>query len=104
MIERFGSCHCSESKPASEVIQKATEYLHNPDKWGRYNLINRNCEHFAVFCKTEQLASGQVGRTLIGWIQSLLEEGLVTRQGRIQDFRKGVLKLINNSYNTCWVL
>ena len=67
MIKRFGSCHCSESRSASDVIQTATEYLHNPDKWGRYNLINRNCEHFAVFCKTKQLASGQVGRTLGGF-------------------------------------
>ena len=60
LIKKRGSCHYNKSRPASEVTQTAYEYLQNPQKWGTYNLFTKNCEHFAVFCKTQRNAASQL--------------------------------------------
>ncbi len=47
-----GTSHTSCSRPAQEVVRVAKELLQNPESWGTYNLVYRNCETFAYYCKT----------------------------------------------------
>ncbi len=47
-----GTSHTSFSRPSKEVVRTAKEMLQNPENWGMYNLVYRNCETFAYFCKT----------------------------------------------------
>ncbi|KAL3728026.1 hypothetical protein ACJRO7_032728 [Eucalyptus globulus] len=49
-----------DTKSPKEVINKAWE-LHEGDNFGKYDLLNNNCEHFATFCKTGIRASAQIG-------------------------------------------
>ncbi|XWS64723.1 hypothetical protein CRYUN_Cryun05aG0028200 [Craigia yunnanensis] len=53
---------CSTSKcclPPETVVHNANE-LHNKNGFGRYDLLENNCEHFATFCKTGIPSSEQV--------------------------------------------
>ncbi|XP_076882722.1 protein LEAD-SENSITIVE 1-like [Bidens hawaiensis] len=45
-----GTCTMAESDPSEEVIHRAT-YLHE-NGYGKYDLMNNNCEDFALYCKT----------------------------------------------------
>ncbi|KAI3756319.1 hypothetical protein L1987_56139 [Smallanthus sonchifolius] len=45
-----GTCTTAESDPPEEVIYRAT-YLHE-NGYGKYHVMNNNCEDFAVYCKT----------------------------------------------------
>ncbi len=47
-----GTSHTSPSRSAEDVVSTAKEFLSNPDSWGTYNLVNRNCETFSYYCKT----------------------------------------------------
>ena len=47
-----GTSHTSCSRPAEDVVSTAKEYLSSPESWGTYNLVYRNCETFAYYCKT----------------------------------------------------
>ena len=89
MMKRFGSCHCNESRPAKEVIQTAKEYLSHPETWGSYNLFRRNCEHFAVYCKTKRESSAQVEGPVGGFISVVisheLEKSKVLRQNNLEE-------------------
>lgn len=51
------------------VIKTAEELKKNPDKWGKYDLLKNNCEHFATYCKIGIAVSTQVNKK----ISSLLE-------------------------------
>ncbi len=48
----YGTSHTSCSRPAEDVVRTAKELLSNPMSWGTYNLVHRNCETFAYYCKT----------------------------------------------------
>ena len=52
LFKRCGSSHSISCRPARDVIQTAIYYLHNPEEFGRYNCCCRNCQHFAIHCKT----------------------------------------------------
>ncbi len=52
MFKKSGTSHVLESLPASEVVETAERYCMNPDAWKDYHLLNNNCEHFCIFCKT----------------------------------------------------
>ena len=41
-----------QSQSPAVVIRRAKEYLRNYWKWGEYDLMENNCETFAVHCKT----------------------------------------------------
>ncbi len=58
-----GTCHMSCSRPAEDVVSTAKEFLNNPESWGTYNLVYRNCETFAYYCKTG--AESLIGNTNI---------------------------------------
>lgn len=59
MLMRLGtSTTLPVTKSPQEVVNKACE-LHEGDNFGQYNLINNNCEHFALFCRTGIRASAQ---------------------------------------------
>ncbi|KAM0030192.1 putative LRAT domain-containing protein [Helianthus debilis subsp. tardiflorus] len=45
-----GTCTTAESDPPEEVIHRA-KYLHE-NGYGKYDLMNNNCEDFALYCKT----------------------------------------------------
>ncbi|XP_048134183.1 protein LEAD-SENSITIVE 1-like [Rhodamnia argentea] len=52
MLARPGTCTtlpCTKSR--DQVIEKATK-LHADNAFGDYSMISNNCEHFAVFCRT----------------------------------------------------
>ena len=53
----LGTSHTTPvpSLPADVVLQRAKEYLNDPESWGKYNLWKRNCEDFAYYCKTGHL-------------------------------------------------
>lgn len=51
-----------------DVIKTAEWLKDNPDKWGEYDLLKKNCEHFATFCKIGIAVSTQVHQK----IESLL--------------------------------
>jgi hypothetical protein len=42
------------------VVENAKQLLANPEKWGEYNALLNNCEHFAMKCKTGIAVSLQV--------------------------------------------
>ncbi|KAK6932817.1 LRAT domain [Dillenia turbinata] len=48
---RAGTCHRTQSRPPSEVIERAIQFLEREKDFGVYNLFNNNCEQFAVVCK-----------------------------------------------------
>ncbi|XP_022720034.1 retinoic acid receptor responder protein 3-like [Durio zibethinus] len=50
--------HCC-SKAADEVVKTATDFLERND-FGPYRLLKRNCEHFAVYCKTGSATSPEL--------------------------------------------
>ncbi|XP_020533454.1 lecithin retinol acyltransferase isoform X3 [Jatropha curcas] len=50
------------SKPSYEVVQTAYRLLQ--DGFGEYELIMKNCEHFATFCKTGKTQSAQVDKAI----------------------------------------
>jgi len=53
MLIRWGTCMIlPDTKSPQEVINKARE-LHKGDGFGEYALFNNNCEHFALFCRTD---------------------------------------------------
>lgn len=55
IVYREGTC-----RPPEEAAQEAETLVENPDRWGPYNLIYNNCEHFATKCKTGYAGSKQV--------------------------------------------
>ncbi|CAH9131233.1 unnamed protein product [Cuscuta epithymum] len=85
---RGGTCTIAESDPPESVIYRAMYLLQNG--FGKYDLFHRNCEDFALYCKTGliivhqqtnhamgssgttgQVASALLGGALVGVVGSL---------------------------------
>ena len=49
-------CEINQESPGGKAVQKAKSLLGE----NKYNLVWNNCEHFAVFCRYNYRASGQV--------------------------------------------
>ena len=47
-----GTTQTLESLPSQVVIATAKYYAERPQEWSQYNLIDNNCEMFALYCKT----------------------------------------------------
>ena len=60
LIKLSGTCHSSDSCSADLVIKNAQFYNTAPQKWGKYNLLVKNCEHFSYYCKTKKSSSAQI--------------------------------------------
>ena len=83
-----GTAHTTPSLPADQVLQNAKQYLVDPQSWGRYRLLKRNCEDFAYYCKTEKKnrkeltetyrtqASGTLAKKILGSFVSHDEDSL----------------------------
>ena len=50
--KRSGTTQTLESLPPQVVIARAQYYADHSDEWHEYNLIDNNCEMFAIYCKT----------------------------------------------------
>lgn len=46
--------------PPEVVVDNAKKLLKNPHRWGAFDIITNNCEHFATKCKTGIAISKQV--------------------------------------------
>ena len=60
MLKRSGTVHKLQSLSADKVLNTAKHYLENPREWDNYHVLTNNCEHFAVYCKTEIRRSNQI--------------------------------------------
>ena len=53
--------HLCKSRPSKDVIETAKYFLRHPTHFGKYHVLFKNCETFAVYCKTEiALPSSQI--------------------------------------------
>ncbi|KAH3736736.1 hypothetical protein DPMN_043309 [Dreissena polymorpha] len=59
--------HCL---PPETVAKNAEDLVANPTKWGNYDLLTNNCEHFASKCKTGKAESNQVNSKINDAIQN----------------------------------
>ena len=50
--KRSGTTQTLESLPPQVVVATAQYYAEHPGEWHGYNLIDNNCEMFALYCKT----------------------------------------------------
>nr|DAD30085.1 TPA_asm: hypothetical protein HUJ06_031553 [Nelumbo nucifera] len=71
---RAGTCSHAKSSPPALILQRA-KFLLECNGFGRYDVFNNNCEHFAIYCSTGLIARkpreiGQVG-ALNGVLQQL---------------------------------
>ncbi|KAL8517058.1 hypothetical protein ACS0TY_015334 [Phlomoides rotata] len=81
---RGGTCTTQISDDPATVIHRAM-YLLNINGFGKYNLLQKNCEDFAIYCKTGKLVppengvgcSGQIGAKMgkcdIGFRKDVVE-------------------------------
>ncbi|XP_010420324.1 PREDICTED: uncharacterized protein LOC104705926 [Camelina sativa] len=51
LAKRGGTCTIASSDPCDEVISRA-EFLLLKNGFGEYDLLDNNCEDFAIYCKT----------------------------------------------------
>lgn len=51
LAKRGGTCTIASSDPCDEVISRA-KFLHLRNGFGEYDLLDNNCEDFAIYCKT----------------------------------------------------
>ncbi|XP_052238263.1 uncharacterized protein LOC127849575 [Dreissena polymorpha] len=54
------------------VVNFAQSCLQNPSKFGSFNIVKNNCEHFATLCKTGKRVSDQVVELLNSKIKKVL--------------------------------
>lgn len=59
--------------PPELVVNNAKELLQNPSRWGPYDAIKNNCEHFATKCKTGIAVSKQAIEKIRECIQNPLQ-------------------------------
>ncbi|XVF42231.1 hypothetical protein PTKIN_Ptkin01aG0344000 [Pterospermum kingtungense] len=59
LLKISGTCSTSKCLSPETVVHKANE-LRNNNSFGRYDVVDKNCEHFATFCKTGTATSEQV--------------------------------------------
>ena len=64
-----GTTQTLHSLPPQEVIATAQYYADRPGEWCQYNLVDNNCEMFAIYCKTgikitgrSQIQGSKLGR------------------------------------------
>ena len=48
---------------SNEIVQIATDFANNKFRQGEYNLITKNCQHFARLCIIEGVEGVDVGTT-----------------------------------------
>ncbi|XP_015878641.1 protein LEAD-SENSITIVE 1-like [Ziziphus jujuba] len=58
VVQTAGACSTGTADKHSEVIKRATEMLET-NGFGKYVLLENNCETFAVYCKTGKRSSMQ---------------------------------------------
>uniref|UniRef100_A0A0C9S7I5 TSA: Wollemia nobilis Ref_Wollemi_Transcript_8379_1133 transcribed RNA sequence n=1 Tax=Wollemia nobilis TaxID=56998 RepID=A0A0C9S7I5_9CONI len=58
---RGGTCTLAESDPPETVVHRATYLLQKG--FGSYNVFNKNCEDFAIYCKTGLVSGENVGQS-----------------------------------------
>ncbi|KAF3456587.1 hypothetical protein FNV43_RR01241 [Rhamnella rubrinervis] len=56
LTRRPGTCSVASSNPREQVLHRASYLLEYG--FGNYNLLNRNCEDFAIYCKTGFISAG----------------------------------------------
>ncbi|XP_076936239.1 protein LEAD-SENSITIVE 1-like [Bidens hawaiensis] len=71
---RGGTCTTARSDPPEEVIHRATYLLENG--YIEYDLINNNCEDFALYCKTG-LWSKDIGYSQANMVHSTKKEAII---------------------------
>ncbi|XVF42226.1 hypothetical protein PTKIN_Ptkin01aG0343500 [Pterospermum kingtungense] len=59
MLKISGTCSTSKCLSPETVVNNANE-LHKNNSFGRYDVVEKNCEHFATFCMTGTATSEQV--------------------------------------------
>ncbi|KAI6692494.1 hypothetical protein NL676_020204 [Syzygium grande] len=59
MLARRGTCTTSPCTKSREQVVKTATQLHADNAFGNYNLLKNNCEHFALFCRTDIRKSEQ---------------------------------------------
>ena len=52
LFKRSVTYSTTSSLPPDKVIAKAKYLLNNPEEFGKYHLLNNNCDILAVYCKT----------------------------------------------------
>ncbi|KAF3441471.1 hypothetical protein FNV43_RR15385 [Rhamnella rubrinervis] len=70
LIKRAGTCSLASSNPPEDVLHRAYFLLHHG--FGDYHLLNKNCETFAIYCKTGYLEADQSQGGRSGQITSLV--------------------------------
>lgn len=58
LIKNVGTCTIALCSSPDESISRATNLLNNKS-FGKYDLLENNCEDFAIYCKTNKHTSGQ---------------------------------------------
>lgn len=83
IIFKRGKCLDPET-----TARKAEQFVKESEKWGTFNLLKNNCEHFAMTCKTGRAVSKQVGalddlsdNPLLSPMFSLAEKGVAMSGG-----------------------
>ncbi|KAH6827954.1 hypothetical protein C2S53_014773 [Perilla frutescens var. hirtella] len=66
---RGGTCTTAKSDPPEDVVRRAMHLLQNG--FGNYELYTKNCEHFAVYCKTG-LICGRKDSGVSGQVASII--------------------------------
>ncbi|KAF3457639.1 hypothetical protein FNV43_RR02297 [Rhamnella rubrinervis] len=68
LTKRPGTCSIASSNPPEQVLPRASYLLEYG--FGKYDLLNRNCEDFAIYCKTGFVKNEYQG-SFSGQIKSL---------------------------------
>lgn len=59
--------------PPEIVAENAEKLVEDPNRWGAYDLLKNNCEHFASKCKTGVAVSFQVIQKIRECLQNPLQ-------------------------------
>ncbi|XP_010266599.1 PREDICTED: uncharacterized protein LOC104604065, partial [Nelumbo nucifera] len=61
----FGTCTTAKRDPPEVVLHRANFLLQQHDGFGEYHLFQRNCEDFALYCKTGKVVDGGASSQVI---------------------------------------
>ncbi|KAF3434439.1 hypothetical protein FNV43_RR25542 [Rhamnella rubrinervis] len=70
LIKRAGTCSLASSNPPEKVLDRAYYLLKHG--FGNYHLFGKNCEDFALYCKTGTVKGDKTGGGISGQIISLV--------------------------------
>jgi len=59
-FKRAGTTYKEDRLPTSNIISNAKKEYGVREKWSKYSLLAKNCEHFAFYCCTGVPSSGQI--------------------------------------------